>query len=184
MRSSAWRPTSRRSGRGRPRTSGSWTPAACRPKEMTNLQHELDSLKRRQSDLEDQELELMERSRSPRRRSPRPSRGWSRRGRPGAGRAAARRRPGRHRRRDDEAHGGARGGGRRHLGAAADAVRPDPHADRRRPARRCCRRGRARAAGWSCTATSCPRCATPTRTRCVRCENCGRILVRTAESGL
>ena len=31
------------------------------PKEMTNLQHELESLKRRQSDLEDQELELMER---------------------------------------------------------------------------------------------------------------------------
>jgi hypothetical protein len=31
------------------------------PKEMTNLQHELDSLKRRQSDLEDQVLELMER---------------------------------------------------------------------------------------------------------------------------
>jgi predicted nucleic acid-binding Zn-ribbon protein len=30
-------------------------------KEMTNLQHELVSLKRRQSDLEDQELELMER---------------------------------------------------------------------------------------------------------------------------
>src|SRR6195952_2086995 len=31
------------------------------PKEMTTLQHELESLKRRQSDLEDQELELMER---------------------------------------------------------------------------------------------------------------------------
>jgi predicted nucleic acid-binding Zn-ribbon protein len=31
------------------------------PKELTNLQHELESLKRRQSDLEDQELELMER---------------------------------------------------------------------------------------------------------------------------
>jgi uncharacterized protein len=31
------------------------------PKELTNLQHELDSLKRRQADLEDQELELMER---------------------------------------------------------------------------------------------------------------------------
>jgi predicted nucleic acid-binding Zn-ribbon protein len=31
------------------------------PKELTNLQHELDSLKRRQSDLEDQELELMQR---------------------------------------------------------------------------------------------------------------------------
>jgi predicted nucleic acid-binding Zn-ribbon protein len=31
------------------------------PKEMTNLQHELTSLKRRQTDLEDQELELMER---------------------------------------------------------------------------------------------------------------------------
>jgi len=31
------------------------------PKEMTNLQHELQSLARRQSDLEDQELELMER---------------------------------------------------------------------------------------------------------------------------
>jgi uncharacterized protein len=31
------------------------------PKEMTNLQHELESLKRRQADLEDQELELMER---------------------------------------------------------------------------------------------------------------------------
>ncbi|SFK57021.1 zinc ribbon domain-containing protein [Geodermatophilus ruber] len=30
------------------------------PKEMTNLQHELQSLARRQSDLEDQELELME----------------------------------------------------------------------------------------------------------------------------
>jgi predicted nucleic acid-binding Zn-ribbon protein len=34
---------------------------AVSPKEMTNLQHELASLKRRQSDLEDQELELMER---------------------------------------------------------------------------------------------------------------------------
>jgi predicted nucleic acid-binding Zn-ribbon protein len=34
---------------------------AVSPKEMTNLQHELESLKRRQSDLEDQELELMER---------------------------------------------------------------------------------------------------------------------------
>ena len=31
------------------------------PKELTNLQHELETLKRRQSDLEDQELELMER---------------------------------------------------------------------------------------------------------------------------
>ena len=31
------------------------------PKEMTNLQHELQSLARRQSDLEDQQLELMER---------------------------------------------------------------------------------------------------------------------------
>ena len=31
------------------------------PKELTNLQHELESLKRRQSDLEDQELELMQR---------------------------------------------------------------------------------------------------------------------------
>ena len=31
------------------------------PKEMTNLQHELDSLKRRQGDLEEQELELMQR---------------------------------------------------------------------------------------------------------------------------
>jgi predicted nucleic acid-binding Zn-ribbon protein len=30
-------------------------------KQMTDLQHEMDSLKRRQSDLEDQELELMER---------------------------------------------------------------------------------------------------------------------------
>ena len=34
---------------------------AVAPKELTNLQHELESLKRRQSDLEDQELELMER---------------------------------------------------------------------------------------------------------------------------
>jgi predicted nucleic acid-binding Zn-ribbon protein len=34
---------------------------AVSPKELTNLQHELGSLKRRQSDLEDQELELMER---------------------------------------------------------------------------------------------------------------------------
>jgi len=34
---------------------------AVSPKEMTNLQHELETLKRRQSDLEDQELELMER---------------------------------------------------------------------------------------------------------------------------
>lgn len=31
------------------------------PKEMTNLQHELESLGRRQADLEDQQLELMER---------------------------------------------------------------------------------------------------------------------------
>jgi uncharacterized protein len=35
---------------------------AVAPKEMTNLQHELQSLARRQSDLEDQVLELMERS--------------------------------------------------------------------------------------------------------------------------
>ena len=38
--------------------------AAPRPKEITGLQHELESLKRRQSDLEDQVLELMERRES------------------------------------------------------------------------------------------------------------------------
>ena len=56
------------------------------PKEMTNLQHELESLKRRQSDLEDQELELMERLEDGREGAGRRrSRGWTRRGPTGSG---------------------------------------------------------------------------------------------------
>ena len=70
------------------------------PKELTNLQHELESLKRRQSDLEDQELELMERLEVAEAALAAAQAGAGEgAGGPRARRAAARRRPRRHRRR-------------------------------------------------------------------------------------
>ena len=88
-----------------------------------------------------------------------------------------------------DAHAAARGGPRRGRRRRSPR-RCWPLYDRIRAADRQHRRRdaagprAARAAGSSSTATSWPPSATPTRTRCVRCENCGRILVRTAESGL
>ena len=98
---------------------------------MTNLQHELESLKRRQSDLEDQELELMERLEVAETALAAAQSGLEQ----------ARADLERARQLRDDAladiadgttrHEAARGGGgRRDLGAAAGALRPDPHADR------------------------------------------------------
>ena len=54
------RRTSSRSGPARTATRPGSTPAPARPRELEALQHELASLNRRQSELEDAELELME----------------------------------------------------------------------------------------------------------------------------
>jgi predicted nucleic acid-binding Zn-ribbon protein len=153
-------------------------------KEMTNLQHELESLKRRQSELEDQELELMERLEV-------------------AETALAAARQGQEKARADreraeqlrdDAQADIADSTNRHEAARAAAAERIPPAllslyDRIRSqtgttgaamlkARQCqgCRielNGRELAA---------VRNADPHEV--VRCENCGRILVRTAESGL
>ena len=46
---------------GRAVTSRLWTPVLATPKQMTDIQHELQSLARRQAELEDVEIEIMER---------------------------------------------------------------------------------------------------------------------------
>ena len=56
-----WRTTSTRSARARSGTSSGCRPAAVPAKELESLQHEVETLARRQSDLEDTELEVMER---------------------------------------------------------------------------------------------------------------------------
>ena len=76
--------TSSRCGPAPTATRPAWTPAPARPSELEALQHELETLARRQRELEDAELELMEkreeaaggagRGRAPAGQGPRPSR--------------------------------------------------------------------------------------------------------------
>ena len=154
------------------------------PREVTALQHELDSLARRQGDLEDQELELMERQES--------ADAALTAAREGQEKAASDRERAVQLRDDalaDIADGTARHeAARKEVAAAVPAPLLSLY-DRIRAqtgttgaallkARQCqgCRielNGRELAA---------VRNADPDEV--VRCENCGRILVRTAESGL
>jgi predicted nucleic acid-binding Zn-ribbon protein len=154
------------------------------PKELTNLQHELDSLKRRQSDLEDQELELMERQEVAEAALAAAQQGLEK---ARADRERA------EQLRDDALADIAEGTTRHEAARAAVAAEISPPLlalyDRIRTqtgttgaallqARQCqgCRielNGREVAA---------VRNADPSEV--VRCENCGRILVRTSESGL
>jgi predicted nucleic acid-binding Zn-ribbon protein len=157
---------------------------AASPKEMTNLQHELQSLARRQGDLEDQVLELMERRETADAALAAAQEGQER-ARVERERAVQRR--------DDALADIANGTGRHEAARAALAGQlPGPLLalyDRIRTqtgttgaallkARQCqgCRielNGRELAA---------VRGTAPDEV--VRCENCARILVRTAESGL
>jgi predicted nucleic acid-binding Zn-ribbon protein len=153
-------------------------------KQMTDLQHELDSLKRRQSDLEDQELELMERQEVAEAALANAQQGL----------AKAKEELARAEELRDDALADIADGVTRHEAARADVAGSIPPPllslyDRIRTqtgttgaallkARRCegCRIelfGKELATA---------RNAAPDEV--VRCENCGRILVRTAESGL
>ncbi len=151
---------------------------------MTNLQHELESLKRRQSDLEDQELELMERLEV--------AETALADGAAGLEQARADRERAEQLRDDalaDIADGTKRHEAARaevaggHLRAAADPLRPDPHPDRHAPVRRCSRRAPCQGCRLELYGNELAAVRNADPHEVVRCENCGRILVRTAESG-
>ena len=154
------------------------------PKEMTNLQHELDSLKRRQSDLEDQELELMERLEVAETALAKAQQAQEQ-GRADRERAAQLR---------DDALADIADGTSRHESARAEvAGKISPPLlslyDRIRTQTgttgaamlkaRQCQGCRIELFGKELAGV---RSADPSEV--VRCDNCGRILVRTAESGL
>jgi uncharacterized protein len=154
------------------------------PKELTNLQHELDSLKRRQSDLEDQELELMERLEVAESALAVAQRGLEQ-ARADRERAEQLR---------DDALADIADGTKRHEAARAavagglsaplltlyDRIRAQTGTTGAAMLRaRACQGCRLELYGNELTAV---RNADPHEV--VRCENCGRILVRTAESGL
>ncbi len=154
------------------------------PKEMTNLQHELASLKRRQSDLEDQVLELMERREA----------ADAALAAAQAGLEKARADRERAEQLRDDALADIADGTRRHEAARAEVVAKISAPllslyDRIRTQTgttgaamlraRACQGCRLELYGNELAAV---RNADPHEV--VRCENCGRILVRTAESGL
>ena len=153
-------------------------------KELTNLQHELDSLKRRQSDLEDQELELMERLEVAESALAVAQQGLEQ-ARADRERAEQLR---------DDALADIADGTKRHEAARAavagglsaplltlyDRIRTQTGTTGAAMLRaRACQGCRLELYGNELTAV---RNADPHEV--VRCENCGRILVRTAESGL
>jgi len=153
-------------------------------REVTALQHELDSLARRQGDLEDQELELMERQES--------ADAALRAAQEGQQAAEAERARAEQLR--DEAVADLADATARHEKARADAAAGIPAPllslyDRIRQQTgttgaallqaRQCQGCRIELFGKELAAV---RAADPNEV--VRCENCGRILVRTAESGL
>jgi predicted nucleic acid-binding Zn-ribbon protein len=154
------------------------------PKEMTNLQHELESLKRRQTDLEDQELELMERLETAEKALATAQQGLDQ-ARADLERAVQQR--------DDALadiadqttrHEAARGevasGISAPLLALYDRIRTQTGtAGAAMLKARACQGCRIELFGKELAAV---RNADPHEV--VRCENCGRILVRTAESGL
>ncbi|RFU22128.1 zinc ribbon domain-containing protein [Geodermatophilus marinus] len=153
-------------------------------KQMTDLQHELQSLARRQSDLEDSELELMEQLETAEKELAEAQ----------EGRAAAGAELERAEQRRDDALADLADGTARHEQARADAaatIPPDLLA--------LYERIRAQTGGTGAAvlkARQCQGCrielfgkelaavrnADPHEV--LRCDNCGRILVRTAESGL
>ena len=154
------------------------------PKELTNLQHELDSLKRRQSDLEDQELELMERLEVAE-NGLAAARAGQEKARADLDRAQQLR---------DDALADIADGTTRHEAARAEIAGGVPA-----PLLALYERIRAQTGATGAAmlkARQCQGCrlelygnelsavrnADPHEV--VRCENCGRILVRTAESGL
>jgi predicted nucleic acid-binding Zn-ribbon protein len=154
------------------------------PKEMTNLQHELESLKRRQSDLEDQELELMQRLEDAESTLAKAQQGLEQ-ARADRERAEQLR---------DDALADIADGTTRHEAARAAVAGAIPSAllslyDRIRTQTgttgaamlkaRQCQGCRLELYGNELAAV---RNTDPHEV--VRCENCGRILVRTAESGL
>ena len=154
------------------------------PKEMTNLQHELASLKRRQSDLEDQELELMERLEVAETALAAAQ----------AGLAQARADLERATQQRDDALADIADGTKRHEAARAevaggisaplltlyDRIRSTTGSTGAAMLKaRQCQGCRIELYGNELSAV---RNADPHEV--VRCENCGRILVRTAESGL
>jgi len=154
------------------------------PKEMTNLQHEMESLARRQADLEDQQLELMERL-----EAAESALATAQQGVLGAREARERAEQLR-----DDALADITDGTARHEAARA-AVAGGISA----PLLSLYDRIRAQTGGTGAAmlqARACQGCRIELNGRelaavrnadpheVVRCENCGRILVRTAESGL
>ena len=154
------------------------------PKEMTNLQHELGSLGRRQADLEDQQLELMERLETAESALAEAQRGL----------AAAREERERAEQLRDGALADIADGTSQHETARAavaggisapllslyDRIRTQTGTTGAAMLRaRQCQGCRLELYGNELAAV---RNADPHEV--VRCENCGRILVRTAESGL
>ena len=154
------------------------------PKELTNLQHELESLKRRQSDLEDQELELMERLEVAEKALAAAQQGLDK-ARADRERAEQLR---------DDALADIADGTTKHTAARAevaagisaplltlyDRIRAQTGSTGAAMLRaRACQGCRLELYGNELSAV---RNADPHEV--VRCENCGRILVRTAESGL
>jgi uncharacterized protein len=154
------------------------------PKELTNLQHELDSLKRRQSDLEDQELELMERlevaesALAVAQRGLEQARADRERAEQLRGDALADIADGT--KRHQAARAAVAGGLSAPLLTLYDRIRAQTGTTGAAMLRaRACQGCRLELYGNELTAV---RNADPHEV--VRCENCGRILVRTAESGL
>jgi predicted nucleic acid-binding Zn-ribbon protein len=154
------------------------------PKEMTNLQHEMESLARRQGDLEDQQLELMERLEAAESTLAAAQQGV----------LAAREARERAEQLRDDALAEIVDGTTRHESARAavaggisaplltlyDRIRSSTGGTGAAMLRaRACQGCRIELNGRELAAV---RNADPHEV--VRCENCGRILVRTAESGL
>ncbi|MGY1823769.1 zinc ribbon domain-containing protein [Geodermatophilus sp. SYSU D00079] len=153
-------------------------------KQMTDLQHELDSLARRQSDLEDQELELMEQLET--------AEATLARAQEGQARAVADRERAEQLR--DDALADIADGTTRHeaaRSAAAATIPADLLALYERIRSQTGGTGAAMLKARQCQGCrlelfgrelAAVRNADPHEV--VRCDNCGRILVRTAESGL
>jgi uncharacterized protein len=154
------------------------------PKEMTNLQHEMESLSRRQADLEDQQLELMERLEAAESALAAAQQGV----------LGARETRERAEQLRDDALADIADGTARHESARAEVAGVISA-----PLLSLYDRIRAQTGGTGAAmlqARACQGCRIELNGRelaavrnadpheVVRCENCGRILVRTAESGL
>ena len=158
--------------------------AVTSPKDLENLQREIASLAKRQGDLEDVVLEVMERRESAQERVAELTERVS------AVQAKAddaSRPPGRRargdRRRGRDGHQGARG---RRRPVPADLLKLYEKLREQQGGVGAARLYQRRCEGCrlELNITEVNEVGRPPRTPCVRCENCRRILVRTAESGL